>query len=447
MLVQLDLEEGLQVIEERSFSNCNNLEKIKFPSSLIEIGKDAFGNTALSSTLELPEGLERVGEYAFHCCIWLKSAIFPRTVTEIGRSAFSSCTALISVRLPETLQAIENAMFFNCKSLTSMRIPSNVTKFDYDKSWESAQGGVFSYCEALMSVELPKGFQSLGCLDFYRCPSLVNLCLPSSFICTTQNLDGRTFNHCTKLRTVFPADADLWNALMHRFDDLPIHELCYYHSYYDHDDLMLNLNVSIQYHSSSGTKVDAFGMTIFHILVLSSKPNLVVFRQLLQVYPVELLEKEDKWGNTTWDYLSQNNVPTFHETIDVVFQLTIMKRVEYVMLNRWRESVKTEIDALRILSPAARPGQLSIILATLGAHERLEVTSLLESILWKMNIDKFLTTRNVQNRESNRQGKRIKLKDSLSETATLSAIDRNNCRLNCGAEIVIPNVVSFLQPL
>jgi hypothetical protein len=40
--------------------------------------------------------------------------------------------------------------------------------------------------------------------------------------------------------------------------------------------------------ASGGTKVDAFGMTPFHILELSQTPNLSLLQELLKVYKVDI---------------------------------------------------------------------------------------------------------------------------------------------------------------
>jgi hypothetical protein len=80
-----------------------------------------------------------------------------------------------------------------------------------------------------------------------------------------------------KLGTVVSNFDDLVSKLLHRFDALPVHRLCYYQSYYPLTEAMKNLRQSMDADPSAGTKVDSFGMTPFHILALAQTPNLSLF--------------------------------------------------------------------------------------------------------------------------------------------------------------------------
>jgi hypothetical protein len=68
----------------------------------------------------------------------------PSSVTNIGENAFEECTNLKSVVLPEKLQIIRKGLLKNCYSLQSIEIPSTV-EFIYQEA--------FSNCSSLYEVK------------------------------------------------------------------------------------------------------------------------------------------------------------------------------------------------------------------------------------------------------------------------------------------------------
>ena len=110
-------------------------------------------------------------------------------VTAIGDNAFSSCDALQSIDLPEGLQTIGYRAFDGCDALQSVDIPQGVTVIGED---------AFSYCSALQSVILPEGLQSIGESAFEDCTSLESITLPEGL----QNIDSYAFSRCTSLQSI-----------------------------------------------------------------------------------------------------------------------------------------------------------------------------------------------------------------------------------------------------
>ena len=65
--------------------------------------------------VELNEGLQKIGRMAFVSCPSLKSIKLPSTVTEIGINAFSRCRNLREVTLNDGLQKFGDSAFSNCE--------------------------------------------------------------------------------------------------------------------------------------------------------------------------------------------------------------------------------------------------------------------------------------------------------------------------------------------
>ena len=69
-------------------------------------------------------------------------------MTYIGQSTFSNCEALTSVSLENGLDSIGNSVFFGCMNLTSIKIPRSVTSID---------GNITDGCMALKTIMVEKG--------------------------------------------------------------------------------------------------------------------------------------------------------------------------------------------------------------------------------------------------------------------------------------------------
>jgi hypothetical protein len=317
-LTSVELPEGLQVIGEYWFLACKSLTTVNVPSSVIEIQAGAFRGCSSLASLDLPEGLQSIGDRSFNGCKSLESLHIPSTVCKIGTAVFSECTGLKHMHIPSSvasigarafqgctqlvwvhllgnLLTIEEFTFRACTSLTHLRLPSSVTRIERV---------AFADCTRLISLELPEGLERIDLnFDHYGfcarpniCgwPSLVNLVIPSE-----QHI-RHLYNPLMgglKLSTAVNNFDDLVIKLQHRFDTLPVHRLCYYQSYYPLTETMEKLRTSIDAVPSAVRKMDYFGMTPFHILALSQRPNLSLFQALLKVYKVDIIRTRDKFGS------------------------------------------------------------------------------------------------------------------------------------------------------
>ena len=116
-------------------------------------------------------------------------------------------------------------------------------------------------------------------------------------------------------------------------------------------------------------------------------------------------------------------------------------RIKYLGLEEWRAAVINETENLPQGWEGVedRQNQLEVIESTLATYERLEVVSLVELTLWGMELDKVVDDENKD--RTKRQ--KLTLSATPQDYVSLSAT-RQISRVNCGAGIVIPNVLSFL---
>lgn len=93
-------------------------ESVVLPSSLTEIGEEAFaGNTGIHD-LVLPDSLQAIGERAFHGCSGLAQIYIPESVQSIGLEAFRDCTddllIISNPGSPAMEYAIQNQNDYRC---------------------------------------------------------------------------------------------------------------------------------------------------------------------------------------------------------------------------------------------------------------------------------------------------------------------------------------------
>jgi len=125
--MEVVLNEGLQKIGNGAFDECKWLQTVTIPSTVIEVGNDAFWKCNNLREVGLPDGLQKIESYTFADCTSLQSITFPSTLTEIGKYSFHSCSNW-EVRLPDGLQEMGRNAFASCLSLERFKFPRLSTR-------------------------------------------------------------------------------------------------------------------------------------------------------------------------------------------------------------------------------------------------------------------------------------------------------------------------------
>ncbi|MCH5241143.1 MAG: leucine-rich repeat protein [Muribaculaceae bacterium] len=111
------------------------------------------------------------------------------SVTSIGSNAFSFCQSLVTINLPDSLTSIGNGTFYECISLTSIEIPNSVISIEFD---------AFSFCQALVTINLPDSLTYIGDNAFRGCYSIITIDLPDSLTSIGETI----FSGCSSLETI-----------------------------------------------------------------------------------------------------------------------------------------------------------------------------------------------------------------------------------------------------
>lgn len=123
--------EGVKKIAETAFMSCH-IKSVKFPDSLDLIEDRAFFCCDELESIDFGNSIFSIGgmysESVFSYCKSLKRITFPSQIKDIGDRAFINCINLYSVTLNEGLLFIGESAFSNNKALTEINIPATVQK-------------------------------------------------------------------------------------------------------------------------------------------------------------------------------------------------------------------------------------------------------------------------------------------------------------------------------
>lgn len=135
-----------------SRNNCNAI--IETATNKLVCG---CAETVITDTVEI------IGERAFCHCDELQSIVIPENVTIIEKSAFTYCTSLKQVIIPDSVKVIKNNAFSYCSQLTTVVLGKNVV---------SIERFAFCDCEALNEIIIKSSDIAIEPYAFSQCHSL-----------------------------------------------------------------------------------------------------------------------------------------------------------------------------------------------------------------------------------------------------------------------------------
>jgi hypothetical protein len=369
------------------------------------------------------------------------------SVTEISEEAFRDCDRLIDVGFSEGLKTIGEFAFKGCRLLKILKLPSTVV---------AIRKYAFSFCYDLTSVEMCDGLERIEEGAFHHCVSLINIRIPK----TGNEIHRHAFSFCAKLQLRCSEEDALIETLTKRFDNLPIHKLCYEHSYHPTAFIFEKLNTLMKDKESQEAAInrgqDCFGMTPLHILALSGNPNLDLFKVILKGSNNKMdIVTKDRHGSLPIHYACISKMPLeiFQLLLDTqrsafprqhfdwktfvwiaplipayryVVHLSIERRIECLGLEEWRSNMLKTISC----HFEFRHSHLRQVHSMLAKYERMESLSLLELALWQAKINEL--------KETTGTGK------SEVKERHLDPMKRWDCRINCGDEVIISHILPFL---
>ncbi|MFA6841274.1 MAG: leucine-rich repeat domain-containing protein, partial [Sphaerochaetaceae bacterium] len=173
---------GVQAVGEKTFAQCESLDLVVVPSTLVVIGGDAFEGDVNISSVSAPywmtyknSGLFRfcrnltitgngaIPELAFKGNGSLQNVILDSGITEIGRMSFMNCPTLEAVLVSDSVEHIRGSAFFGCSNLEQLMLSEGL---------EGIDDAAFAYCTSLRLVYLPSSLAYVGSASFAQCTDL-----------------------------------------------------------------------------------------------------------------------------------------------------------------------------------------------------------------------------------------------------------------------------------
>ena len=158
------IHDGIKQIKYATFAQCENLKSVILPGSVEEIHMDAFVGCGLTH-INLPKILKIICNNAFYGTE-LEEIKFPDSVEQIGCDAFNSNKNLTKIYLPSSLKIVRQGAFANCTRLQEVVIPEGV---------QSIREGAFINCINLERVYLPQSLNGIDRNAFACCSKLINI--------------------------------------------------------------------------------------------------------------------------------------------------------------------------------------------------------------------------------------------------------------------------------
>ena len=124
-LESVSIVDGAQIIGAYAFSYCD-IGQIFLPPTITTIEEGAFANSGLYE-INIPEGVSVIENNTFGHCLYLIELCLPNSIKKIGRGAFSSCHELIQINIPSEVNYIGDDAFANCRKLKRITIPQSVS--------------------------------------------------------------------------------------------------------------------------------------------------------------------------------------------------------------------------------------------------------------------------------------------------------------------------------
>lgn len=234
-LEELILQEGVESLCH--FENSTNLRSVQLPSTMKELGYDAFCGCTLLASINLPEGLETLGWNAFSETS-LTSIVVPASVTNyppyntsapfynckslvsatvkgsvLSSAMFESCTNLKNVVLNDTILELAGKSFYNCSALSSITLPQKLKRIGSE---------TFKGCKSLSAISIPETVTEINGDAFAQTP-LQKIILPDGL----KLIDRKTFSECSVLRAIY-IPASVTTVEYYAFENCPLLKDVYY---------------------------------------------------------------------------------------------------------------------------------------------------------------------------------------------------------------------------
>lgn len=256
-VTELEVAEGVGLLEYDAVSGCENVRKIKFPET-INLESSNFSQLKKVEVIEY-SNLEKMMKYCKYGARDIIPTYHPYTLVVDG-------IEMSDIVIPESISVVPAFMFANCTNIKSVVLSENTTEIEIC---------AFQDCVALESVALPeKQMYLIGGYSFSGCESLTEITLPNyigtlekaftgtsitSIRCNNINtLTDSAFSEMPKLEIVYLKAKNFYDFYYGAFADSPaLKEI-----HFDEEtaecssDILKNMTASPTIYGAAGSSIE-----------------------------------------------------------------------------------------------------------------------------------------------------------------------------------------------
>lgn len=197
---------GVNIIGERSFHSCRNLEFLTLPETYISNGYGSFQGCITLREIHLPKSFENYNDRIFSGCISLIKATVEGNL--VSRYLFENCISLSQVVFKSQKVNLAAYAFTGCTALVNVELPES-TSFNLT----TASEGVFNGCTNLKEVNLSTVDTVIPTKAFYNCTALAKITIPNNITTIAANaFYGTALTEVTIPDSVLSIEAGAFNG-------------------------------------------------------------------------------------------------------------------------------------------------------------------------------------------------------------------------------------------
>lgn len=183
-------------------------------AKVVRIGKGAFEDCSLITSVIIPDGVTHIGNDAFYWCKSLESIKIPSSVIYIGDGAFAYCDNIGGVYISDLKAWCEitfdnsiceraNPLFYgadlylNDLLVQDLKIPNGVTRI---------RSRTFEGCGSITNVDVSEGVEYIDSFAFGNCTAIENVVFSKTVI----NVDAGAFDGCDSLTSFIVDEENLF---------------------------------------------------------------------------------------------------------------------------------------------------------------------------------------------------------------------------------------------
>jgi hypothetical protein len=197
------LYDGITEIPANLFIDCD-LRNFELPDTVTSIGDHAFMRCKGIENLKFPEGLKSIGVEAFYEASLTGTKSLPESLTSIGTYAFWRCSDLIIEKLPDKIENIGRRAF-GCKKILNTRIPITLKGNTYE---------VFNNVE-MLNFSIEEGLTELG-YEAFEYNTIKEVVIPEGI----EKIGECAFEGCDVEKLVLPSTLKTIESRAFRYNNI-----------------------------------------------------------------------------------------------------------------------------------------------------------------------------------------------------------------------------------